>query len=91
MSAEVRRIVYTNFHYLVTSVKFHPTIPAHVLSSGFDGNILLYNTLLPDTEAIVWKAPEEHVPIVANSIDMLSSIAIAGLDNASILLWRMNL
>lgn len=87
----------------ILSVCFHPQNPDYLLSSGIDGTLIMQSIssiALEDADATdplehglsrLWQMPPRLCPMPVNCIDMVDSVAVAGLDSATMLVWRMQL
>jgi len=77
----------------LTSVRMHRSQPNSCISASIDGS-LAQHTIEDNRDGQtagleeVWRMPGTKTPVPVNSLDMLDSLAVAGLDNASVLAWR---
>lgn len=87
----------------ILAVCFHPQNPDYLLSSGIDGTLIMQsissiesgdaNATDPLEHGLsrLWQMPPRLSPMSVNCIDMIDSVAVAGLDSATMLVWRMQL
>lgn len=76
----------------ITGVCLHRSRPGRVVSAAADGSILehAYDAQAQDGLVETWAMPPPVAPPArVNCLDMVGSLAVAGLDNADILAWRM--
>jgi WD40 repeat protein len=74
----------------ITSVRMHRAIPNTILSGSVDGSVVQHQVMEGGGSLIeeVWEMPSTAVPVAVNSLEMLGSLAVAALDNATVLAWR---
>lgn len=73
----------------ITSIRMHRAIPNTILSGSVDGSVVQHQieeggALMEET----WEMPSGAVPVAVNAVEMLGSLAVAALDNATVLAWR---
>ena len=65
-------------------------MPCCVLSASIDGSIVEHKF---DADASgmeeAWRMPSHLAPVGVHSLDMVGSLAVAGLQSASAIAWRM--
>lgn len=60
-----------------------------VLSSSIDGTIVEHRFDVNSNVEEAWRMPSHLTPVGVHSIDMVGSLAVAGLQSATAIAWRM--